>query len=252
MPSHMKYTSGQDSLISANDNRKMFDTIAGYYDGTNRILSLGLDGLWRRKGVERLSTKPGGFYLDVGCGTGDISLEILRQCPASRVRGIDPSAGMLELGRRKVESGGLAHAITLEEGNVLELAYDDNSFDGAIASFCIRNVTDRRRGLSEIQRVVRPGGVLVIVELTEPVGPIMKPLFRIYSRVVMPAVTGLMSSVSAYRYLADSMAHFPPPQVFLDLMSQSGFVSMEYVHLTGGIVTVFSGKVPGNSGGEQV
>jgi demethylmenaquinone methyltransferase / 2-methoxy-6-polyprenyl-1,4-benzoquinol methylase len=244
MASRMKYSREQDSLIPARENREMFDTIAGYYDGTNRILSLGLDGHWRRKGVERLAVRPGRVYLDVGCGTGDISLEILRQCPGSRVRGIDPSAGMLELGRKKVKAAGCEDAISLEEGNVVDLAYDDGAFDGAIASFCIRNVTDRRRGLREIRRVVRPGGLLVIVELTEPGGPIMRPLFRIYSRVAMPVVTGLMSSVSAYRYLADSMAQFPQPQVFLDLLGQTGFVDMEYVHLTGGIVTVFTGRVP--------
>ncbi len=234
----------QDSLISAEENRAMFDRIAGYYDGTNRILSIGLDAYWRRRGVARLTTKPEGRYLDVGCGTGDIALEILRQCPRSQVVGIDPSVGMLALGREKVHAAGLSHAISLMEADVLGLSFEDDSFDGAIASFCIRNVTDRRRALQEIHRVVRPAGSLIILELTEPGGPIMKPLFRIYSRIVMPAVTKVMSSVPAYRYLTDSMADFPRPAVFADLMAQTGFDNMGFVHLTAGIVTLFWGQVP--------
>ena len=222
----------------------MFDRIAGFYDGTNRILSIGLDAYWRRRGVQRLSAKPGGTYLDVGCGTGDIALEIVRQSPQSQVVGIDPSLGMLELGRKKVEEAGLSNSISLLQGDALNLGYEADSFDGAISSFCIRNVTRRKQALQEILRVVRPGGVLVIVELTEPGGPIMKPLFRIYSHIVMPAVTKVMSSVPAYRYLTDSMADFPRPQLFAELMADAGFVNMGFVHLTGGIVTLFWGHVP--------
>lgn len=233
-----------DALISAEENRAMFDRIAGYYDGTNRILSIGLDVYWRRRGVAKLSAKPGGTYLDVGCGTGDIALEILRQSPQSRVVGIDPSVGMLELGREKVAAAGLSQSISLMQGDVLKLGFEAASFDGAITSFCIRNVTRRKQALQEILRVVKPGGVLVIVELTEPGGPIMKPLFRIYSRIVMPAVTKVMSSVPAYRYLTDSMADFPRPQVFAELMADAGFVNMGFVHLTGGIVTLFWGTAP--------
>jgi demethylmenaquinone methyltransferase / 2-methoxy-6-polyprenyl-1,4-benzoquinol methylase len=240
-----KNTSRQyDALISAEENRAMFDRIAGYYDGTNRILSIGLDAYWRRRGVAQLSAKPESRYLDVGCGTGDIALEILRQSPGSQVVGIDPSMGMLELGRTKVEAAGLSRAISLMQGDVLGLGFEDDSFDGAISSFCIRNVTRRKEALQEIRRVVRPGGLLVIVELTEPGGPIMKPLFRIYSRIVMPAVTKVTSSVPAYRYLTDSMADFPLPQVFAELMADAGFTSMGFVHLTGGIVTLFWGQVP--------
>ncbi len=171
-------------------------------------------------------------------------MEILRQSPGSQVIGIDPSVGMLALGQEKVKARGLSHAISLMQGDVLGLSFEDDFFDGAIASFCIRNVTDRKRALQEIHRVVRPSGTLIILELTEPGGPIMKPLFRIYSRIVMPAVTKVMSSVPAYRYLTDSMADFPPPTVFAELMSQTGFDNMGFVHLTTGIVTLFWGQVP--------
>lgn len=236
-------TRQHDSLISADDNRAMFDHIAGYYDGTNKILSFGLDGFWRRKAVARLAPKPGCTYIDLGCGTGDISLEIVRQEPASRVVGIDPSEGMLAIGRDKVHAVGLDDGISLVQGDVLDLRYDDNSFDGAITSFCIRNVTDRKRALSEIRRVVRPGGRLVILELTEPQGFLMRPLFRFYSRTFMPLLTRMMSSVSAYRYLSDSMADFPAPSTVLDVMKATGFMNLKYGHMTGGIVTLFLGEV---------
>jgi len=233
-----------DSLIPADENRAMFDTIAGYYDGTNRILSLGFDAYWRRRGVALLDPKSEGSYLDVGAGTGDIALEILRQRPESRVVGIDPSRNMLEIGWRKVGDAGLSGRISLEEGDVLNLRFEDASFDGAITSFCIRNVTDRRRGLQEIRRVLKSGSRLVIVELTEPRGPIMQPLFRIYARVVMPLVTRILSSVSAYRYLANSMADFPAPEVFSNLMHEAGFVNVQTTHVTGGIVTLFVAEAP--------
>jgi demethylmenaquinone methyltransferase/2-methoxy-6-polyprenyl-1,4-benzoquinol methylase len=233
----------QDSLISSEENRAMFDHISGYYDGTNRILSFGLDERWRRRAVSQLAPSPGCVYLDVGCGTGDIALEILRQAPESKVIGIDQSEGMLAVGENKIRAAGLEKAISLVVADVLDLRYDDNSFDGAITSFCIRNVTDRRRALSEIRRVVRPGGRLVILELTEPQGLLMKPLFRIYSRVVMPLVTKLLSSASAYRYLADSMADFPSPQSVLEIMKETGFENLKFGHMTGGIVTLFVGDV---------
>jgi demethylmenaquinone methyltransferase / 2-methoxy-6-polyprenyl-1,4-benzoquinol methylase len=234
----------QDSLITAEENRLMFDSIAGYYDGTNKILSFGLDGIWRRRAVSRLGPVAGGRYLDVGCGTGDIALEILRQAPGSKVIGIDPSQGMLFRGQVKISAAGLADSITLVMGDVLDLQWEDNSFDGAITSFCIRNVTDRKQGLGEICRVVRPGGPVVILELTEPTGRIMGPLFRIYSRVAMPVLTRIMSSVSAYRYLTDSMADFPRPELILALMKEAGFIECRYAHVTGGIVTLFVGRAP--------
>lgn len=234
--------SRQDSLISSEANRAMFERIAGFYDGTNKILSLGLDGWWRRRAVQRLAPVSGGRYLDVGCGTGDMALEILRQAPGSSVIGIDPVENMLAIAENKVRTAGLDASISVEKGDALNLGFGDNSFDGAITAFCIRNVTDRGRALLEILRVLKPGSSLVILELTEPSGPIMKPLFRTYARVVMPAVTRLMSSVSAYKYLADSMADFPEPDIFSRLMAAASFTDLTHKHLTGGIVTIFVGQ----------
>jgi demethylmenaquinone methyltransferase/2-methoxy-6-polyprenyl-1,4-benzoquinol methylase len=234
----------QDSLTTAEENRSMFDAIAGYYDGTNKILSFGLDGFWRSHAVTRLQPVPGGKYLDVGCGTGDIALEILRRAPGSKVIGIDPSQGMLVQGQNKVSSAGLTDSISLIPGDVLDLEFEDNSFDGAITAFCIRNVTNRKLALREMSRVIRSGGRIVVLELTHPTGRIMEPLFNIYSRVVIPTLTKIMSSVSAYRYLTDSMADFPRPDLILALMKEAGFINCVYRHMTGGIVTLLEGQVP--------
>ena len=232
-----------DSLVSADENREMFDRIASYYDGTNRILSLGFDRHWRRRAVKLLSPRPGGLYLDVGCGTGDMCVEVLRKAPGCRVVGLDPSEGMLAIGREKIQAAGISKAVSLLRGDVLNLQFPDNLFDCAITAFCIRNVTDRLRGLREMCRVIRPGGLLVILELTDPVR-LMKPLFRLYSDVVMPLVTKVMSSVSAYRYLTDSMADFPSADQFVSVIENAGFADTTYFRMTGGIVTIFQGRKP--------
>ncbi len=244
----MKYSRNKeakqwDSLISAEDGLAMFDEIASYYDRTNKILSLGLDGLWRRRAVARLAPQPNHVYLDVGCGTGDVSMLIAKRCPGSQVVGIDPSQEMLQIALSKVARAGLAENISMLPGDVLNLQFPDKCFDGVITAFCLRNVTNRRRALAEISRVTRPGGALVILELIEPDG-IMKPLFRAYSKVVMPLVTALMSSVPAYRYLSDSMADFPRPDAWLRLMGEAGFGETSSVPMTGGITRLFVGRAP--------
>lgn len=227
--------------MSQAENRSMFQHIASFYDGTNKILSLGLDGFWRRKAVEHLQPVPENRYLDVGCGTADISIEILRVSKSSKVTGLDPSSAMLAVGRKKVSAANLDDKIILIDGDVLDIPFRNRSFDGAITSFCIRNVPHRLRAAQEIRRVLKSGGRFVILELTEPLGPIMKPLFRIYGKLVMPAVTSVMSSVSAYKYLVDSMSDFPHPDVFLKLLSDAGFEQLAYRNITGGIVTIFTG-----------
>ena len=232
-----------DSLISAEDGLAMFNEIANYYDRTNKILSLGLDGFWRRRAVTRLAPEPAKLYLDAGCGTGDVSILLAKRSPGSRVIGIDPSEAMLRVGISKVAKAGLSEKISMLQGNVLDLQFSDHCFDGVITAFCIRNVTDRKRALAEIFRVTRAGGLLVILELIEPDG-MMKPLFRLYSKMVIPLVTALMSSVPAYRYLSDSMADFPRPDAWLRLMEEAGFTNTESKPLTGGITTIFVGRTP--------
>jgi demethylmenaquinone methyltransferase/2-methoxy-6-polyprenyl-1,4-benzoquinol methylase len=231
----------RDSLVSADENRRMFDRIAGCYDFTNRALTFGLDAYWRNVAIKALNPAPRGHYLDIGCGTGDMAIKIVKRIPDAKVTGIDPSQGMLQQGGIKVAKEAMEDAVRLEKGDVLELRFPENYFDGAITAFCIRNVTNRKKALTEIHRSLKQGAPLVILELTDPDGAIMKPLFRLYSRIVMPVVTKALSSSSAYRYLTDSMAAFPRAEAIKGLMNHCGFNDLEHKRMTGGIVTLFKG-----------
>jgi demethylmenaquinone methyltransferase/2-methoxy-6-polyprenyl-1,4-benzoquinol methylase len=233
-----------DSLMRYDENQKMFNYIAPFYDRTNRILSLGLDHSWRKSGISRLGTNPVGLILDVGAGTGDIGLNIVSSYPEATVVGIDTSLRMMQIGLKKTRNMALESGNVFCSANVLSLCFSDNTFDAAITAFCIRNVEDRLMALREIFRVLKSGAKLVIVELTEPQGFIMKPLFRIYSRLVTPTVTCLLSSVSAYDYLTESMADFPSPSRFASILENVGFVNVEFFHLTFGIVTVYESTRP--------
>lgn len=236
--------SATDSLMRYDENQKMFNYIAPFYDKTNRILSLGLDHSWRKTGISRLGTNPVGLILDVGAGTGDIGLNIVSRGPEATVVGIDTSLGMMRIGLEKTRNMALESKNVFCSANVLSLCFSDDTFDAAITAFCIRNVEDRLTALREIFRVLKSGARLVIVELTEPQGFIMKPLFRIYSRLVTPSVTCLLSSVSAYDYLAESMADFPTPSRFSSILENVGFINVEFFHLTFGIVTVYEASKP--------
>lgn len=221
----------------------MFDHIANWYDSTNRLLSFGFDVYWRREAVKVLAPVEDGLYLDVGCGTADVSIEIVRSQPLCCVIGVDPSEGMLTVGRTKITRVS-ASGVTLLRGDALHLQFPDGIFNGVITSFCVRNITDRRAALREFKRVLKPGGRLVVLELTHPSGPIMGPLFRIYSRLIMPAVTAVMSSAPSYKYLVDSMADFSPPERFRRMTADAGFENTVVRGMTGGITALFTGNAP--------
>lgn len=233
-----------DSLMDHEENRKMFNYIAPYYDRTNAILSLGQDRYWRRKAINRLISSPSGLILDVGAGTGDIGLNIVSRYPQTTVVGIDTSLEMMGIGLGKAKYKGMQHNLGFCSSNVLGMCFADNTFDAAVTSFCIRNVNDRSSALSEIFRVIKSGARLVIVELTQPQGCVMKALFGIYSNTVMPFITRLFSSTSAYDYLTASMADFPKPDEFCALLKSIGFLDISFFQLTFGIVTVYEATKP--------
>ncbi len=236
--------SSSDSLMEHHENRSMFNYIAPFYDKTNVILSLGQDRYWRRKAVSRLLTSRVRLVIDIGAGTGDIGLNITRRSPETSVIGIDTSIGMMKVGMEKTHDLGVDHKVMFCSSDVLKICFADNTFDAAITSFCIRNVGDRKGALLEIFRVLKSGARLIIVELTQPQGLFMKPLFKIYSRIVTPTITRLFSSVSAYDYLTESMADFPRPADFSAILEQTGFKNVNFSTLTFGIVTVFEGVKP--------
>ena len=234
----------RDSLISADDNRRMFDRIARRYDLLNKVVSLGMDRGWRRKAVAEMDPRAGERFLDVGCGTGDMGIEILRRQGGAKVVGIDLAEGMLDIARGKVAAAGLGGDVSFRIGDAERQAFDEGSFDGVVSAFCIRNVAHRALALEEMGRVIRPGGRAVILELTRPRGRALRAAHRLYNRWVVPLAGRVLSSGQAYRYLVDSIEDFPDPDHITTTMGEAGFRDVRRIGLTGGVVTLFVGRIP--------
>ncbi len=222
----------------------MFDRIARRYDLLNRINSLGLDQGWRKKTVATVDPQPGERILDLATGTADLAIALSAAAGDVEVVGVDPSTQMLDVGRVKVAQRELRDVVELVEGDAQQLDYPDDAFDAVTMAFGIRNVPDRRRALKEILRVLRPGGRLAILELSEPRNGLMSAMARLHVHYVVPLVGAALSGPSEYRYLKDSIQAFPPPEVFVGLMSEAGFVDAGYEALTFGACVLFTGCKP--------
>lgn len=223
--------------------RQMFSSIATRYDVTNEVLSLGIHRLWRRKAVRLSGAKPGDAVLDCATGTGDLALAFKRQVgEAGRVMGTDFCKEMLDSAPAKAEREGLR--VEFQVADAMALPFADNSFDVASIAFGIRNVDDPVKCLSEMARVVRPGGRVVVLEFGQPTG-FFGALFRFYSKIVMPRVGGLLTgNRAAYEYLPRTSAAFPAGDRFLALMEQSGGYKERVAHpLTFGTSYVYVGTV---------
>lgn len=220
----------------------MFDAIAPRYDALNRVMSFGIDRAWRRRAVEAMKLVPGARALDLATGTGDVALEILRR-PGVTVEGLDPSPKMLEIARRKAEAAGVADRFAIRTGDAQALPYEDASFDAVSIAFGIRNVPDRDRALAEMRRVTRPGGRIVILELTEPRG-LLGPIARFHVHTLVPRIGAFLSGAREYRYLQESIARFPAPEVFAEKMRAAGIARVEARPLTFGAVCLFTGEAP--------
>jgi demethylmenaquinone methyltransferase/2-methoxy-6-polyprenyl-1,4-benzoquinol methylase len=198
----------------------MFDNIAARYDLVNRVTSLGMDRGWRRRAVRALDLGESARVLDVATGTGDVAIAIAESHPDARVTGLDPSAGMLEVARQKL--GALSDRIDLVTGDAERLPFPDAVFDGAIIAFGIRNVPDRARALAEMARVTRAGGRVVVLELSEPEPGLVGSVARLHVHRIVPRLGAWLSRAPEYRYLERSIAAFPPPAEFAELMTRSG------------------------------
>lgn len=222
----------------------MFDAIAARYDLLNRLMSLGIDQRWRRKAVRALAIVGAGRILDLATGTGDVALAIAKNYPDTTVVGVDPSENMLAIARRKIAKKRLDGRVAVHVGDAQNLAFPDAMFDGATIAFGIRNVPDRHRGLCEMRRVVRPGGRVVVLELNEPQHGLLSGFTRFYIHHFVPRLGALLSGKREYRYLQQSIAAFPPPAKFCEMMESVGLVSVRATPLTFGVVTLFVGTVP--------
>lgn len=223
--------------------REMFDSIAPRYDFLNRLLSLGIDRRWRTFAVQQIKYADCGKILDVATGTADVALQIAKTTPASvTIEGIDFSAQMIELGKEKVKSSPFPDRITLQVAPCESIPFDDNTFDSATIAFGIRNVVDRRAGLEEMLRVLKPEGKIVILEFSNPKSALFKSLYNFYFLRILPAIGGLFSQFSAYKYLPDSVLEFPSQEEFMKIMAKAGFNKIVHHDLTFGIATVYVGE----------
>lgn len=222
--------------------RQMFDDISGRYDLLNRLLSFGIDRSWRRFAVSQLSIPAGGRVLDIATGTCDVALEIAAQTdPSVTIVGEDFTQGMLVQGQKKLNESAYAERISLVNAPCEEIPHPDATFDGISIAFGIRNVVDRQAGLSEMVRVLKPGGRAVILEFSNPRSRVFRSLYYFYFQKVLPTIGGLFSRRSAYQYLPDSVMEFPERDQFAAMMSEAGFARVQHTDLTFGIATVYVG-----------
>ncbi|MDR0989655.1 MAG: bifunctional demethylmenaquinone methyltransferase/2-methoxy-6-polyprenyl-1,4-benzoquinol methylase UbiE [Prevotellaceae bacterium] len=219
---------------------QMFNTIATDYDRLNHALALGIDRRWRRTAIRSLLPYRPGQILDVATGTGDFALLNYRLLRPGQITGIDLSEGMMEVARAKVEKAGLADRIRLRREDCTHLSFADGSFDAVTVAFGVRNFEHLNRCLEEMFRVLRPGGQLVILELSVPARFPMRQLYGLYSAVVIPLLGRLLSrGGSAYTYLPQSIRAFPQGRALQTIIAKAGFGEVSFRRLTAGICTLY-------------
>ena len=219
--------------------RQLFDTIAPRYDLLNHILSSGIDILWRKKAIRLLRAYQPKRILDVATGTADLAMEAARLKPDS-ILGIDIAPQMLKIGREKIRRKNLGHRITLEVGSAETLPVPDKSFDAVTVAFGVRNFSNLKQGLSEMRRVLKSGGVAMILEFSLPRRAPIKQLYRFYFRQILPWIGGWISrSKEAYRYLPSTVAQFPDGEEFCTILRSVGFTGIKTFPLTLGIATIY-------------
>jgi demethylmenaquinone methyltransferase/2-methoxy-6-polyprenyl-1,4-benzoquinol methylase len=231
--------------------RAMFDRIAGGYDRMNAVMTAGLHHQWRRRAADLAAVGPGARALDVATGTGDLALELARRVsPGGAVVGTDFSQRMLELAADKAAAARSEAAIPsdvslrFEPGNALALRYADDEFDAATVGFGARNFSDLERGVAEMVRVVRPGGRVVVLEITTPTGPPLSTFLDLWFDHIVPVLGRLAGDADAYSYLPSSVRRFPPPQALAAVMWEAGLRPVHYRITAGGIIALHVGEVP--------
>jgi demethylmenaquinone methyltransferase/2-methoxy-6-polyprenyl-1,4-benzoquinol methylase len=218
--------------------RAMFDRIARVYDLMNSVMTVGLHHRWRERAADLAAVGPGDRVLDVATGTGDLAIELSRRVvPGGEVVGTDFSDRMLELARAK------APGIAFEQANALELPYDDGSFDAATVGFGARNFSDLARGLSEMARVVRPGGRVVVLEITTPSRPPLSWFYRLWFDRLVPLMGRAAGDPDAYSYLPNSVRRFPDARGLAAAMAAVGLVNVRWLLTAGGIIAIHAGEV---------
>lgn len=218
----------------------MFDEIAPQYDRLNRMMSFGLDRIWRKKGIMKLKALNPQTVLDIATGTGDLAIQTYKLLKPQSVLGIDISEGMMNVGRQKTDAEGLSDQIKFEWQDCTDLQLAPDSFDAATVAFGIRNFENLDKGLQNILKVLRPGGQLMILELSTPEYFPMKQGYTIYSRYIIPMMgRSISKSKSAYSYLPKSIAAFPQNKEMKAILEKNGFRKVEYKKLFPGVCTLY-------------
>ena len=219
--------------------RAMFDRIARVYDRMNSVMTVGMHHRWRERAVDLARVGPGDRALDVATGTGDLAIELAKRVgPTGEVVGVDFAESMLEVARQK------APAIRFESANALELPFADGEFAATTVGFGARNFSELRRGLAEMARVTRPGGRLVVLELTTPERPPLSWFFRMWFDRIVPALGRVAGDPDAYSYLPSSVQRFPGPRALAAELAAVGLAEVRFILTAGGIVALHSGTVP--------
>ena len=219
---------------------QMFDTISGNYDNLNRVISFGIDVKWRKKVLKIVSDSKPKIILDIATGTGDLAI-LIAQSNAEKIIGLDISAGMLEVGRKKVEEKKLSNSIELILGDSENMPFEDNYFDAITVGFGVRNFENLEKGFAEILRVLKPNGVFVILETSVPVKTPYKQGYRFYTKNILPMIGKLFSKDnSAYGYLSESAAAFPHGEALNNILRKIGFIDVVALPQTFGVATIYS------------
>ena len=236
LPYKDKNTSKKEQIAA------MFNSISGKYDFLNHFLSLGIDILWRKRAVRLLKKHQPKLILDIATGTGDCAIEALSLNP-EKIIGVDISEGMLSVGREKLIKKNLTDKIQLISGDSEFLPFEDNFFDAVIVSFGVRNFENLEKGLSDMLRVLKPGGKVVILEFSKPKSFPFKQIYQFYFQWILPKIGKLISkNHAAYTYLPDSVEAFPDGDDFLNILNKIGFQKNQCTPLTLGISSIYSGS----------
>ena len=221
----------------------MFDQIAFRYDFLNRFLSGGIDIYWRKRAIRELVEIQPAHLLDVATGTGDFAIMAQKYLRPQKITGIDISVGMLNIGRQKVKRLGLENIIDLQTGDSEAIKFDNHTFDAITVAFGVRNFEDLEKGLSEMFRVLKPGGKLVVLEFSKPKQKLFSGVYNLYMRLIAPGIGKWVSkNKEAYSYLHSSVKAFPEGETFLHILEKTGFTDTTLKRLSLGICTIYCGR----------